>query len=406
MKRFLTLLTLFAFSICFGQISKSDYLKENRKELNYSTSISTNDGIRIVGFGALHGSAETEQAELYLINSLLQTTNIRHYFPETDYSTAHFFQKYVYSGDDSLLYDLVDAYGERVPQEKSIEVFQKWQELSKTLRDRDIQVIGIDKIASFEFTVRHLMEILPRNNPNLDTLNSFMKSTKTNWSAYYDTELKQYLGRLSTSILQNNSNYSSFELQHIATNIQSTIHNKNREEVMYENYNHLANQYTLYTSTQFFRFGVYHIMKSEINSTSPFFHRLIKNNHFTDEEIVSVQGYLTKSEVLWDVQYYEGEFKSYSIKKGFGISDHWLERFKGIKQLKKNHFSDQTLFDLRGFNSPYSVAGDLDLIELKKPFGKSNWEPNKAKSTTNYIDFAILIRNSKASRPLELLKNE
>ena len=75
-------------------------------------------------------------------------------------------------------------------------------------------------------------------------------------------------------------------------------------------------------------------------------------------------GYLTKSEVLWDKIYDEnGDYKTYTTEKGFGIGDYWKEYFKGIKELKKTKVSDITLFKLNSENSPYQNGADL--IEIK-----------------------------------------
>ena len=63
------------------------------------------------------------------MKSLIKNKSIKYYLPETDFSIAHYFNEYLKNGDTILLKDLVTLYGIRVPQERTIEVYKKWQEL-------------------------------------------------------------------------------------------------------------------------------------------------------------------------------------------------------------------------------------------------------------------------------------
>jgi hypothetical protein len=67
---------LLAIFIVFGQLSfsqsKNDYLKNNRFDLlNPNFEIPQND-FKIIGFGAYHGSQDTETAEKILLEKLIQ----------------------------------------------------------------------------------------------------------------------------------------------------------------------------------------------------------------------------------------------------------------------------------------------------------------------------------------------
>ncbi len=62
-----------------------------------------------------------------------------------------------------------------------------------------------------------------------------------------------------------------------------------------------------------------------------------------------------------------------------------------------------TLFRLNTSNTPYS-DGMPDLIEIVMTDDTSNGEAVKGKSTTEFIDYAILIYNSKANTPIEEMK--
>ena len=68
------------------------------------------------------------------------------------------------NGDTLLLKKLVNSYGKRVPQDTSIETFNKWKRL-KQINDKldendKITVIGIDKIADLKRSVRYLDDLI------------------------------------------------------------------------------------------------------------------------------------------------------------------------------------------------------------------------------------------------------
>lgn len=84
----------------------------------------------------------------------------------------------------------------------------------------------------------------------------------------------------------------------------------------------------------------------------------------------------------------------------FWIGDYEKEYFLGIDNLKKSKISDITLFQLNKKQSPYN-DGIPHLIEVIMSDENSNGEEVKGKSTTDFIDYAILISNSKANTPIE-----
>ena len=141
------------------------------------------------------------------------------------------------------------------------------------------------------------------------------------------------------------------------------------------------------------------IFKRQGNYPS-FFTRLIEQDIYERNKVVSVMGYLTRSKVLWNKIYdKQGDYKTYTIEKGYGIGDYWKEYFKGIGKLKKMKLSDITLFRLNAENSPYHKGADL--MEVKQLFKKSNKAELKGKNTTDFIDFAVLISHSENQIPIE-----
>jgi len=410
MKNLIFIIVLLTIHTCFGQISTEQYLKENRQDLRQSTSIDIGES-KMIGFGALHGSSKTEETELIILNDLIRTKNLKYYFPETDFSTALYFQEYIETGNEQLLKELIYEYGERVPQERSIESFNKWKNVRQLFNENNIQIVGIDKIASYKFSVIQILKLTKNiENVYLDSLKLLTVDKETNWVSYYKTDTKKILENFVTDYQENKNIYlknvnDTVSLIHIINNLKLTFEKSSREQIIYENYKKLSNDFKPDNSIQFFRFGVFHIMKSRINNSSSFFNRLIENNDYSKSEILTIQGFLTKSKVLWNVKFDKhGNYSSYTKKAGFGISDYWLEHYKDIRKLKTNTTSDITLFKLKEKYSPYIIVDDYKLVEIKKIFRKSFWNLEEGKSSVDYIDYAILISDSKANVPIEELE--
>ena len=107
--------------------------------------------------------------------------------------------------------------------------------------------------------------------------------------------------------------------------------------------------------------------------------------------------------MLWDKKFDKhGNYTSYTTKAGYGIGDYWKEYFKGIKNLKKTKRSDLTMFKLNQDDSPYSKG--TDLVEVKMFLKDYNTTKLKGKNTLQFIDYAILISNSKEQIPIEEMK--
>ena len=187
MKKFLILLLSFSTVLTFGQ-SKIEYLKDNRYDLNKTNFEFPQKDFNIIGFGAYHGSAKTEDVEIKLIKSLTKDNLIKYYLPETDYSIAYFFNKFLKNGDTILLKDLVTQYGIRVPQERTIEVYNKWKklkEINDLLPQKDkIEVIGIDFQVNYKYTAKHILELINNTDKKLLSIRQIENMVKTDTTSY------------------------------------------------------------------------------------------------------------------------------------------------------------------------------------------------------------------------------
>ena len=130
---------------------------------------------------------------------------------------------------------------------------------------------------------------------------------------------------------------------------------------------------------------------------------MIENTIYERNRVITINAYLTSSKSLGKKVYdEEGNYKSYSTYSGSDLDDHWKSRYKGIRHLKKAKLSDLTLFTLNRKSSPY--ANKADLIEIKIPFKDYNSVDLEGKNTLQFIDYALLIVNSKEQIPIEEMK--
>lgn len=411
--RSITTFILLLFAVTLVAQSKNSYLKENRFDLRSTPFEFPQEDIKIIGFGAYHGSVKTEDVEYQLMNSLLKKGQIKYYIIETDYSIGRYFNEFLETGDTVLLKDLVCSYGIRVPQEKSVETYKKWKKL-KRLHDglpaeKKFTVVGIDPIVSYKYTFRHLVELIGKqeNWATVGQIKTQIQLDTTDFSPNYDSAAKQLLKDWVKEYEANrdvfNEGIKDLTLfEHLLSTIKKTFEPSNREQNIYDNYVSLDSYYNFKKNPQFARYGFGHLEKTT-EGYPTFFNFLIENGFYKKNEIITIIGYLTKSRVLWNLVYDEnGNYKSYHTEGGFGIGDYWKEYFRGIKRLKKNKLSDLTLFRLNKENSPYT-KGKPDLIEIKMLFDKSNKSVVKGKPTTMFIDYAVLISNSEAQSPIEEL---
>ena len=411
--RILIALVVFIQS-AFSQ-SKDAYLKNNRFDLLKSNFEFPQKDFKIIGFGAYHGSQETENVENILLEKLIQNKKIKYYLPETDFGIAYYFNQYLKSGDTILLKDLVKHYGNRVPQEKTIETYNKWKKIKKIndnqLPINRIEVVGVDMIVTYKYTSKLLIDFFHAEKgkyKSYDTLVEMVKMDTTDYSPNYDSYSKSVLKNFLTEYENNKTYFQSISknlkiTDNLIENINLTFKKLEREKTIYENYLHLSQIYDFKSNPQFVRMGFFHIEKDRESNNPSFFTRLIENNIFKKDDVVSIAGFLTKSRVLWDLKYdTKKNYIGYTTEGGYGIGDYWKEYFKGIKKLKNNKLSNLTLYQLNNENSPYKKS-QTDLMEIKLFLKKSNKSDLKGKTTTDYFDYAVLISNSKASKPIEEL---
>lgn len=413
MNKTLTIL-IFIISLTAAAQNKKEYLENNRFNIEHQDFKFPQTDFNIIGFGAYHGSSKTYDAELALIKSLKKQDAIDYYIPETNFSQAFFFQRYLDTGDELLLKELVLAFQTIVNQEGTVETFEHWKNLwllNQSFPEHPIKVIGFDVVNEYRFPVKHLLYLTDgiENWPVRNQLSEKIKEKNTDFSLK-NNNLELLLKQFIHEYEANKDRYiaqvkDTVSFHHVLKNIAYNFDEKrDREKIIFDNYIFLKDICKLQNKKQFAKYGFFHIEKEREQKNYPsFFTRLIEQNVYARDKVITVTGYLTKSEVMWEKVYNEqGQYESYTTKSGFGIGDYWKEYFKGIKKLKKTKLSDLTLFRLNNTGSPYDKGNDLIAVRLF--LKKSNGRELKGKSTTDFIDYAILMSHSPHQIPIEEMK--
>ncbi|OSY87219.1 hypothetical protein WH52_12205 [Tenacibaculum holothuriorum] len=392
---------------------KIAYLEKNRFDLNSSAFNFPQKDFKILGLGAYHGSAKIEDVEIKMLESLTKEGKIKYYFPELDYSTAHFFNRYLKTGNEDLLKELVVSIGFYCEQERTIEVYEKWKNLKalydKLPKEKRFKVVGLEWIQNYKNTSKYLLELLDSSKVDFKPVEEIRDMVKKDTTHFALGDLSFAYSKMQNLVKDFKENKTVYQdntsnpkiLNHLIKTIEESFpKDQDREKMMFNNYVNLDKIYNFKENPQFIRIGFFHLEKSREGEKSypSFFARLIENKIYKKEEVISVIGYYTNSEVVWDELYENDTYKGFTIEAGFGIGDYEKEFFRGIQNLKNTKISDKTLFRLNKNNSPYN--SEPDLIEVIMPDKKSNGEKVKEMSTLDFMDYAILISNSKASKPI------
>ena len=412
MKIKLTLFLIFLIQLIFAQ-NRIDYLVQNRVDLRTDKPNISETDFNIIGFGALHGSSKSYEAELSLVKSLLEKDMLDYYIIEANFSQAFFVQKYLETGDEKLLNDLTYAFQTMVSQEGTIQTYNFWKNIRRTLKkhpEKSIKVIGCDVVNEYHFPLKHIL-LLSKDDGNWtqrQVLEKAISQENLN-STIWNKELNEKVKSFVKDYLSNKEKYSSqiddlWTFNHIIQTINYNFQERReREKIIFENYLALKTKFGLENKKQFAKYGYGHLQKFREGDYPCFFTRLIENNVFEKNKVITIMGYLTNSKVLWDKKYDKnGNYKGYTTKAGYGIADYWKEYFKGIKNLKKTKLSDLTMFKLNQDGSPYSIG--TDLVEIKMFLKDYNKTKLKGKNTLQFIDYAILISDSKEQVPIEEMK--
>ncbi|MGB3465452.1 MAG: hypothetical protein WBA74_09280 [Cyclobacteriaceae bacterium] len=412
-----TLLTILlsAFNL-FGQNVKQDlkaYLKKNQYKIESDELIPMKEedyNRQYFFFGFIHGARKTQEIDFQLIRSIKSRRNLRFYAPEVDFSMAYYLNKYLMTGNDSLLLSIVNLYKYAVPQDASVAFYEKIRKLKEyndQLPDhKKISILGTDRMTSASLFLQHIKELLPDrsllSDPVLLKLKDFDEKTVGHYTLYAKkTDFKAFLKENWDKLYENKSlrivfgeNYDNWN--HLISQADYFFEEKNRREArIFENFQKLIGFRKIEDEPVYFNFGYAHVLQAKFMNYDYLAKRF--KDHYSQEKVLTVLAIMSESNVLWNTKVDKnGRYKGYGINWFGGEGDSIIERVNGISTLKRvTPMRSAAIYDLRGADSP--VDKDLYFIYTKKQLKKYRTD----EITTDYIQYLIHIRNAKANKPIQ-----
>lgn len=396
MKLIALILSLFILTGCEATIlTKDEYLSKNSKIINltdredYKGLEMLDENIKnkdIILTGESHGINLDDELRIKLLRYLKENINIKYYLMETSYSNAYFMNKYLKTGDEEILKEIYkNSYGTYSYNKDEYNFIKYIYEYNKTLDEKDkIEIIGIDIEFQMKNTYKYIKEVFNEEKISQD-IKEYIEKLNVNSSYYLANDsiderykkLKENCEDFLNEINNNQDFYKSIlneEFTGVKNVLESTItladvsldtenSTQLRENRIYNNFIALDEQ--LEKGKYFGQWGNLHIVENM--------------SGYESEKVDSLAIKLRKSEI------YKGKVLSISylyqncmsiekpeVNKGYTeskIDDYITEEFKVYND------RDCYIFDINKKNSPYEEK--------------------------SYIDYIVLINNSKASKTLD-----
>ncbi|QHT69523.1 erythromycin esterase family protein [Rhodocytophaga rosea] len=365
--------------------------------------------------GEVHGFAIPQVLDIQLLTHLNQKVGLKYYLAEVDYSQAYFLNEYLQTGNDTLLSYVFKTWVNQNAQWGNKNFYNKIRQIrslnQRLPADKQIKILGVDRIQDMAVTNRYLQQLLKQQNyqtgknPLLDKIQQLTASdtiSMQTWAAQANQILTD-ADSLSKHMLGKETFNCMFTLQNIAY-YQPVV---NRDSVMYLNLKALTSEFHLENEKMYGLWGFFHTMQVPIKRDHMVwpFAALLKHSQDSPfrNKVVSLNIYALDSENMMP-----GKMLPASIRKGksyfntsWANSDGPLAFVGGIKDLRAvSAESTATLFKLNGANSPYRTSSRLAETKVLIP-GQSLEVADKTATTEDVFQYVILLRNGEALEPIE-----
>lgn len=401
------LFVIFFITSCINKQPETidGFLKQNHTEISassYNFNLLDSDIVKndVILAGEGHAVAENFNIKFQLLKYLNKKYNIKYLLVELGYSSSCYINQYLKSGDEKYL-KIVYA-NLKGTLDYCTESYNFWINLRNynlTIpKNRRIQAVGIDIEHQIDTAYDYLLSIIPNYAPP-NKIMSYIESLKnlkgSNNSLYFNNynqvyDCKSFFISLKNNMKTNTSIYNKyfrsnyFDFSIIIDNIINAISaytapaldfNKVREPCIYNNFKRIYNHIS--GGKYFGEFGMEHVYQKTIDNQSKFATFLNGNDSPVKNKVLSIAyDYENCLNLKTD-----DKTNSYvQIETNSDITNNDL--------LNKYSKSDLTLFKLNGIHSPFNNK----LYFVKKTSGGY---------TTDYFQYIILLKNSKAATPLE-----
>ena len=357
----------------------------NPEDLSFEMMTEDIKKSKLILVGEIHGFQDATKFDPVFFSFLRKEFNVKHFLVEMDFAQAHYLNVYNKTGNEQLLEEVLSKWVVRIGRE-SVDYKNKFKKLRQIyLSKGEFTYYGNNNISDIHLVRRFCNEVLNQ---------TFSLESKENDSIkLIETQEKFIRSQVPTNL--------TWLADYVLKNIEYSITEKYREEILTENLIALYDRYNLSNEMVYGSYGLGHTVLAPFESgyksmaarfaeIKPDFKDEILSTNFVflDSKMaihsnalpsfMQDEGYYTNVNVSYD-----NIFMSYL----FGIDD--LRRVTDEKSFN--------LIKLNGIDSPYNHSKRLTSMFKILPFGQVvNAGENNV--TSDYYDYLILVRNSDGLR--------
>lgn len=380
----------------------SRFLSENyanitpgKGEMAFNLLDSSISDTRIFLAGEIHGIAQNHGLYMSLLQYLHEKADIRYLIEETPYSTSRIINKYLHTGDESLLTKTFEATrGTFNWTEEKYQTWVKVYEMNKSLpEDEKLSLVGIDIEHQTSTALWYLTSLIPPTPAP-----SVISTTITELERLYqendfnNDKVKDFCLVLQKSITKNRDVYQEwlgdnfFDFEFVNRNLLNKFEvisasnnqfNQIRDERMYQNFTAVYPRFV--KGTCFGQWGLNHVFQKKQSSTDWLASRINSESSPLKGKVTSiVYAYQDCTQML---------NRTYESHPQTTFNSN-------LNSLKELAASDVTLFRLTGQNSPFGKY-------LIWPFKRNIGSAPKEGVTGDYFQYLILIKNGTPTTPFK-----
>lgn len=421
----LLLVMMYICMSTFSQTSLETYLKENNSELNSelkSGKLTGADfnGSQYVLLGEVHGFSDVQDVDLELLKLLSGRYQFRHYIAEIDDAKAWLLNKYLATGDESLLHNIFKSWERDTAQWANLPYFNKFKKLYEYQKqlpaNKKIVVVGIDQPHDYSI-VKEYLAFLTQSVKGQQFGSQLEKLSNA-----INERNKSAIQAAATDLLKDISNERDKSVKALGINRQPILLllnnlsaiNKIRDGVMFDNLQRYIDAYQLQQAKMYGFLGFFHCLQASYNQNSPFAYLLKKT--MKNAQVTSIVSYYKDGMIMmpYNAQMKQmipaavatqfwSQYPDFSKSKKYiplpysnDQSNPMMEKMDQMENLVGlTQPSSVYLFKLNGNNSPFRTQKTF--AEVKGMMGLQL--SDTASNTTDAFQYILLFRDPKAASP-------
>ncbi len=373
-------------------------------------------------FGENHGSARPQQTDYSLFTHLHRKAGVKYYIAEVDFTKAALLNRFLASGDTTLLHKVFRSWQQDTAQWANKEHYQKWMRLqryqSSLPPSSRISVIGVDVPQDLALVAEQLQALLAGKKTgkfkgHFDSLQRFAQGGNRMELAAFSKRFYPVADSAAPSLKKAlGASYIAFH--HLLKSFTLLNAGNNRDKVMFLNLMNQLSTYKLEKEKMYGFLGFYHCLQTGYNKSLPMA-AMLKQNLPDKNAVVTLAMLALESETMLPFvsQLRQMMPKTYVEKllkehPGFPASggyipyplsnDNSMMKVEGMEALRTlSQPSSVRLFRLSGEGSPFRLTKELAEVKGIQTVAMTD----AADNTLNAFQYVILFRNSGAATPME-----